>query len=241
MFNENEMPDMKNAEMVNTDTVQASEAQQLSVEQAVPVESAQERNYRALREKAQRMERERDELMRRLQETEQRSAMPGPANEPEEDEPAPTDLVEWRHVKKKISRLEEQLKNTQQQSTVMTVEARLKTQYPDFDAVVSAENIEALRSAHPEIAHTLNASPDLYNKAVSAYTLIKKLGIHHEDLHHAERALAQKNTSKPRPLTSIAPQQGDTPLSRANAFANGLTDDLKSQLHKEMLDAMKNR
>ncbi len=47
----------------------------------------------------------------------------------------------------------------------------------------------------------------------------------------------QKNASKPKPLASVNPQQGDSPLSRANAFANGLTEELKDQLRKEMSES----
>ena len=39
----------------------------------------------------------------------------------------------------------------------------------------------------------------------------------------------------------MSPQQGDSPLSRANAFANGLTPELRVQLIKEMEEARKNR
>jgi hypothetical protein len=57
----------------------------------------------------------------------------------------------------------------------------------------------------------------------------------------ADRAAAQKNASKPKPLASVSPQQGDSPLSRANAFANGLTPELQKQLRQEMEEARKNR
>ena len=61
------------------------------------------------------------------------------------------------------------------------------------------------------------------------------------DNYKTDRELAQKNASKPKPLASVSPQQGDSPLSRANAFANGLTNELKAQLRKEMEEARKNR
>jgi len=51
----------------------------------------------------------------------------------------------------------------------------------------------------------------------------------------------QANTAKPRPLTSVSPQSGESPLSRANAFAEGLTPELKKNLFKEMQEAKKNR
>ena len=63
------------------------------------------------------------------------------------------------------------------------------------------------------------------------------MGIYREDNYSKDRDKAQSNASKPKPLASVSPQQGDSPLSRANAFANGLTDELKSQLRKEMEQA----
>jgi hypothetical protein len=141
---------------------------------------------------------------------------------------------------RKIKALEQKIQGYQQQSAESTVEAKLKYQYPDFDKIVSADNIRQLSSSYPELAATINSSSDLYSKAVSAYTLIKKLGIAPaEDMYSQEREVAQRNAAKPRPLASVSPQQGDSPLSHANAFANGLTPELRKQLHKEMVEAMK--
>ena len=203
-----------------------------------PSETDKEKNLRLLREKATRVERERDEALRRLQEIEARSAQ-APA-QPEDDEfhIGPNELAEGQHlakVVKKIRKLEEELKGYKQQASVDTTEARLKAQYPDFDKVVTKDNIEMLREMYPEIAQTIHTSPDLYSRAASAYTIIKKMGINQDpSVFEAERAAAQKNAYKPKPTASISPQQGDTPLSKANAFANGLTQELKDQLLKEM-------
>lgn len=206
---------------------------------SAPKESEQAKNFRAIREKAERAERERDELMRRLQEIEAKSKQVQPEEEPESSI-GDDDLVEGKHLRKynkEIKALKEQLKSYQQQTAETVIEAKIKSQYADFDSVVNVNNIEMLRTAYPEVAHTLNANPDLYSKAVSAYTLIKKLGIHQDESYKADIARAQKNAVKPRPLASVSPTQGDSPLSKANAFANGLTDDLKKQLYREMLDA----
>ena len=67
--------------------------------------------------------------------------------------------------------------------------------------------------------------------------IMKKFGIYREDPHSEDRIRALRNTQKPKPITSVSPQQGDSPLSKANAFANGLTEDLKAQLRKEMAAA----
>lgn len=199
-------------------------------------EPAQAKNFRQLKEQKQIVERERDEYARRIQELEAQQA-------PEEDleyNLGNDDLAEGKHLRKvdsKVKRLEEQLRQYQQQSNVSMVEARLKAQYPDIDSIVSQENLEQLQDNYPEIAQSISSTTDLYAKAVSAYTLIKKLGIAQEDRYVAEKSIVKLNAAKPKPLASVSPQQGDSPLSKANAFANGLSDDLKKQLQKEMNDA----
>ncbi len=213
-------------------------------EQEVKVESkpkvdAQE-SFRQLREAKLKAERERDELLRQLQ----AQSQPQPQEEDEDFSIEPDALAEGKHLRKmqaKIKKLEQRLENANNTASQTAVEAKIKANYPDFDKIVSGENINALREQYPEIAATLHSTTDLYSKAVSAYTMIKKLGIAQEDLYVSDRQRAQLNAAKPRSLASVSPQQGESPLSRANAFANGLTEDLKTQLHKEMMEAMKNR
>jgi len=205
-------------------------------------------SFRELRAKAERAERERDEAVKYIKQL-QESQQPQKQQQPSVDDDIdfnldPNDYVEPKHLNKfknKIKNLEQQLQNQQQQAALMTTETRLKSQYPDFDKVVSKDNIEALRYAYPEIAETLNSSTDLYSKAVSAYTLIKKFGIAQEinSNYDQDRELVKKNATKPRPLVSASPQQGTSPMAMANAFQNGLTDDVKRQLYKEMIEAKK--
>jgi hypothetical protein len=207
-------------------------------------ESPQAINMRNLREAKDRAERDRDALLKRVAaiEAAQKQKQQPEAPPPEDLSIAPDDLVEGKHLSKydrKIKELESQLQNYKQQTTTTAVEAKLHAQYPDFNTVVTEDNVKMLSSLHPELAQTINASGDLYNKAVSAYTLIKKLGITPQNTYDAERARAQQNAAKPRPLASVSSQQGDSPLTKANAFADGLTDELKKQLHKEMIESMR--
>lgn len=207
------------------------------------VEFSEERNLRALREKAERIERERDDAYRLLQQLQNQQQKPQQPEESDDFTINADDVAEGKHLHKvdrKIRKLEEQMKNYYHQSSEIAIEAQLKAQYPDLDKVLSKDNLEQLRSADPELANIINNSNDLYNKAASAYKAIKRLGIYQEDIYKQEKELAQKNAVKPKPLTSISPQQGDSPMSRANAFANGLTEDLKKQLYKEMMELRKN-
>lgn len=243
-------PTVPTIQEVDQITSQAEEAMQEVQEQVqqepqvvrpeIEVESSQAKNFRQLKEAKERAERERDELLKHIQ-TQQRPQQESESVD-EDFDINPDDIVEGKHLKKyyeKIKKLEKKLQQTQQQSVAMTTEAKLKAQFPDFDKVVNKDNIESLKYAYPELANTLNASTDLYSTAVSAYTMIKKLGIAQEDLYEADRERVQKNAAKPKPLVSIAPQKSESPLSNANAFANGLTPELQKQLWKEMQDLRK--
>jgi len=224
-----------------TQSIEQNTESPLEPQQGAQVERAQAEHFRRLRESKDRVERERDDAMRRLAELE---AANKPAQEEEDYEVnlAPDDLAEGKHLTKftkKINKLEKQLEKYQQQSSASSIEAKLKIEFPDFDKIVSKGNVDSLRLAYPEIARTLNESTDLYSKAVSAYTMIKKFGIHTEDTYQSDRARVVSNSAKPRPLTSVSPQQGNSPLSKANAFAGGLTPDLKKQLYREMIESTK--
>lgn len=120
------------------------------------------------------------------------------------------------------------------------MEARLKSKYTDFEQVVSKENVTKLLEAEPSFAYLLQAgASNLEATGESAYKMIKALKLDSGSQYDEDKDRAQRNASKPRPLTSISPQQGDSPMARANAFANGLTPTLAKQLNKEMEDAIK--
>lgn len=214
-----------------------------------PVQEDKEVNIRQIRLSKEAAEKERDEAYRKLREYQalaenERKYEPEPITKSESiDEDfnlLDDDLVEGKHLGKvaqKIKKLEKELESYKKQSTAVTVESQLKSKYTDFDKVVSRENIDALTKEYPELAHTVSSCSDLYSQAVTAYTMIKRMGIYVEDKFEGDRKTVEENSSKPRPLASVSPQQGNSPLSRANAFAGGLTDELKKQLVKEMEEA----
>ena len=230
---EEEVRDETSRTQEEPEVEQVVEAPKQAVKSSAPQES-----WKILREKAEQSERRALEAERLLAESYTKEA-----EEAFEDNDLSVDddsLVEGKHlakVYKEVNKLKSQLKQYEQKSTVNTVEAKLKAQYPDFDNVVSSENLANLKAAYPEIAHTINSSNDLYSKAVSAYTMIKKLGISEPvDVYSGDKERAQKNAAKPRSMASISPQQGDSPLTKANAFATdgNLSDDMKKNLWKEM-------
>ncbi len=219
------------------------ENQPSEIQAAPPAEETrQAQNFRIIKEKAARAERERDELARRLQEME--------AARPQTQAPLETDLsvdndsyVEGKHLKsvhKEVRQLQEQIKQYQQQSSLQAAEIKLKSTYPDFDSVVSRENIELLNDLDPEMAMTIKASSaDMYSKAVTAYKAIKSLGLTQEKTYDVEKNRIQANAAKPRPLASIQPQLGDNPLNKAAAFTDSISEAEKKALFAEMLESRK--
>jgi len=206
---------------------------------SAPKESHQAMNFRKMKEKALEAERRAAELEEALAKMQKQQPVQ-PQEDAEEEIAVDADaLVEGKHlskVSKHIKKLEQQLQQYQQQSVVNATELRLKTQYPDFDNVVTRENLESLRLTYPEIANTINSSSDLYSKAVSAYTMIKKLGLTADVEDYAEeKAVIHKNANKPKPSAVLNPSQSESPMSKVNAFAKGpLTDELKAAMLKEM-------
>jgi len=219
---------------------------QESAQAAPHEENAHEVNLRQLRqakadaekEKA-RLERERQELADKLRQYEQTTQQP---QQPQDEEPdyGDNDFVEGRVLKKEITGLKKQLEAFQQQQKITTDEEKLRRQYSDFDDVVNPENMELFKKKNPAMADIIARSQSsLFSRGEAAYRMIKELTHQVTDNHAQDRAKAHENMSKPRPLNSVSPQTGDGPLSMANAFANGLTDDVKKQLWKEMEEATK--
>lgn len=217
----------------------SAQAAQQTPSQEENRESIQAKNFRALKDRLDRIERERDEAIRRAHETEARYRQP----EPKEDDDfggSNDDLVDIKLLKKGFERerkrMTEEFKKQQQQLESKLAEDRLRIMYPDVDTVLSADNIDALQSIEPELARTIGSSGDNYGKAVSAYKLIKKLGIYKDP---QESAHIQKNLAKPRPASSVGAHQGDTPLSKAHEYGERLTEDRKKQLWREMQESMR--
>lgn len=211
--------------------------------------SDKEENFKNLRERAKKAERERDELIRYVQSLQKESTNSNTSKQLEKVEDQleefkinPDDLAEGKHLQmlyKKIKQLESSLHTAEKENKLSAAEIKIKRDFPDFEKVASYDNLQKLRQMDSDLADAILATKDTYKQHALAYKMVKQLGIYHPDNFTKEKEIAQRNHAKPRPLTSISPQQGESPLSHANAFANGLTDELKAQLAKEMYEARK--
>lgn len=220
---------------------------ELSQEVVPAKESWNDRNIRVLRQRAERVEQERNDAIKRLQELEQERLLQSyktqqqftqkPEHTYEDIQVAPDDLLEGKHlspIQKEIKDLKQSLQQQQQQNIAIAAGNRLRAQFPDFDKVVTKDTITLLQELEPEIARTLDANTDIYSTGASAYKIIKQLGIYVEDTYQPDKLKAQQNVAKPKSLATISPQKGESPLTQANAFAQGLTPELQKQLRAEM-------
>lgn len=224
---------------------QADQAQEVppqspSIEELV----AQDKHFRAfkeMREARERAERERDELQRRMMEAERVRSQPQEDDLSELFKGNEDDLVEKKHLKKLYERLEKKLEAQYRSTSQTALEAQIRAQFPDFDSVVTQDSVARFSQEMPEMAQSLGAAPDGYNKAVSVYKMIKKMGFSQDSNLEHEKQRIQQNASRPKTATSISAQRTTSNLQHADAFSRGLTPELKKQLHQEMVDAMKNR
>lgn len=210
-------------------------------------ETNKERNMRALRESREqsererlRVEKERDEALRRARELEDRYNVKHKQTHDDSDDIGigEDDLVEGKHVKmvaKQVNDLKKQLEYYKQQAQQQTLESRIRSEFPDFEKVVTPDNIAILKHLKPRQAALLDSSNDMYATAATAYEMIKEYGIYQsEDVMN--KKLVHKNTMKPKPTASISPSKSESPLTRANAFASkdSFSPELAKQLQAEM-------
>jgi hypothetical protein len=192
-------------------------------------ENNKEYNFRKMRETLE----QRDEEIRMLRERD---------NNSNEDELGEEDLVEGKHLKRGLSEIKDIIRKKELES----VPDKLKSKFEDFNDVVTKENLEKLQKTEPELFQTLQvedgkklSAGDLFVKGIAAYKTIKSLKISPENQEYMnKKEHIQSNHDKPMSVQAI---NGAGAIHQANAFANGLTPELKKQLNKEMVESIKAR
>lgn len=148
---------------------------------------------------------------------------------------AEDDIITVAQSKKLAQKMARQIaEDVLRQREASTAEERAQLKYPDFNEIVTKENIDLLNRTEPELAESLYNMPDKYKQAVAAYKLLKKLNS--KDSGALEKKKALENSQKPVSVNAVTK---NSPIGNAHLFENGLTKDLKQQLWKEMQQAMK--
>ena len=175
-------------------------------------------SIRALREQRDAAERKAAEYERYIQQNmSQQQTTKMQLHEEDDMDISDDTYVEGKHLKKYIKKLEKKLESNEKRFSEYNetnAEMRLKSQFNDFDNVVTHDNLRKLQQQKPALYRTILANPDLYDKGYTAYELIKNSGIasnNNNDYEDVDRRVAQ-NQSKPRSASNVAPQVSESPL-----------------------------
>lgn len=213
-------------------------------EEAKEAVRSKEYNLRIMRERMESIEKENQEYKRILQQQQQ------PVEEDEDLNIDDDSFIEAKQYKKHIKNIQKDLKETKKlleenskKNAMANAQVLLKSQFNDFDTVVSEENLKKLSDTQPVLYRTLLASSDIYDRGYSAYAMIKNSNIIKSNSQYSDQdKRLEENKAKPRAIGNASPQSGDTPLSKVGDYDRRiLTEERKDQLRKQVEEAKRNR
>jgi transcriptional regulator of met regulon len=201
----------------------------------------QEYNWREARRQIDELRRKTEDQDRYIASLQNQQYAPQPDDEDDSlDKLADDDIVTAKQARSLATKMAREVaEETLRQRDASTAEDRLKSKYPDYDSIVTRDNIELLKQQDPELAASLFAlSHDPYNQAVAAYKMLKKTGIGEMAKPQPQKARAIENSKKPVSVQSVTRSSA---IGDAKAFENGLrmTPEYAAQLRKEMNEAIK--
>lgn len=231
----------ESVEAENEDGAATSEGEAPSSDQA----KSKEASWKELREKAERadkLQRERDEYYNMLKQVEEHYKNASPKEEQfdldsidDDDLPDGKTLKKlFRQQQKERQELQSYIKRQQQVQYEYAVKNELTNRFGDFDSVVNEENIIRLREMRPGLARQLHTNPDIKEKAIETYYAIKELGIYENPTDRYERDRIKSNAKKPRSINTVA-ERGTDPLDYASTFTGDLTPEMKRKLYEDAL------
>lgn len=206
--------------------------------EAPPIEeeNAQDRNWRRQRERIEELERSNS----RLTEAVTRQNAP--------PQPQEAQLPDWAGVDDEDLLTKKQTMGVAEKVAAEAVRKALKQreyeeapkllddEMKDYASVVTPENVERLKQTNPRLAASLGDVKDPYAQGALAYSYIKSQGIYSENNTAGNRERAMANARKPLPVSAAKPSNA---LESANAYANGLTPEVKQKLYQEMQAAIR--
>lgn len=197
-----------------------------------------EENWRILRQRAAQMEREKQELERKLQEVQAQKSQSSPDDYNVGDD----EIIEGKHLKKYVNTIKQELQQTREElkkenerRAAESAELKLKANFRDFDEIVSEKNLLALKERFPEDYNLLVSNNDMYAKAKTAYNMIKSYGIVSANTDQERKY--EENKLKPRSAATAGPvaPPSDSPLARfGESDRRPLTEERKKQVLEQL-------
>jgi len=231
-MSEDENPSVEEAVAQPAESEQSQDVPQPEVQQSQPpVMTDEERNWREVR----RIMQEQDEQIRQLKADRER-----PIVQEEDDlaKLADDDIVTAKQARSLAQKMAREVAvQAIRERDASTVDERLKNRFPDYENVVTQDNIDLLKQQDPELAMSLYAlAQNPYEQAVAAYKMLKRTGIGDMAKTQPQKARALENSKKPVSVQSVTKSSA---IGEVHKFENGLTPELKKQLWQEMQQAIK--
>lgn len=216
-------------EILNGQVEETTQLQQASTE------SDKEKNIRILRERAlqlqqkvEQMEQEKSRYQQNFYgQPQYQQTQKSSYEDEDEDEDGYVDKRKYRKMEgrlteqeKRYKEVEDRLNQVQQYAVEQVADARLNTQFKDFNAVLTDDNINTLKLISPQDFDAIRAIPDIYTRKKMAYYAIKNGGIletNHDD--HVERKI-EENRFKPK-----SPSGAPNKMNPNDALANASSYD----------------
>ena len=199
---------------------------QQAVEGKTPEESKEDPNWRAFREARKKDRLDREAAERKASEKEAEVAALKAAMEAAFSKQSPVvshneygyqqpqEESEDERIEKKVNAAiairEAAAERARQQREQQEYPQRLQQSYPDFNAVISPENLDYLEYHYPEVARPLKRLGDGFDKWADIYMAIKKFVPNHSTARK-ESAKADANFNKPKSMSSVGTTQDGKP------------------------------
>ncbi len=212
-------------------------------------ESSKDYNFRMLRERTEAVERRNAELERMIQANMSQNQQSTKIELVDDDDDVEDDsYVEgkkykkhYKGIKKELDATKKQLAEISQRSMQEMSEMRLRSQFSDFDTVVTQENLQKLNAIKPALVRALISTQDLYDRGYTAYEMLKSSGIIDDSYKQQERKI-EENRSKPKSAAGSGPQNAETPLARVGDYDRRiLTEERKDMLRRQVEEAKRMR
>jgi acyl-homoserine lactone acylase PvdQ len=219
-------PELSTSDAQNTPEISAPPADQEKKDR--------EYNFRVMRQRAESAERRAQELEQAMR----------PQQQTNEDDIGVEDdgIVEGKHLRKyssSVKEMKKELEQTKKQLEALnnvSSESYLRAKFPDFEQVVTDENLEKLSRAEPALYRSILSNPDLKDKGETARKAIIAF-VQPGKFDQQEKKL-ENNMNKPRSASTVAPQASDSPLSRVGDYDRRVyTESQKKEMYKEMIAA----
>ena len=200
-----------------------------NVQQQQVQEDAQERNWRAMRQRQSDLERqlkEREEMLSRLL----TNAVP-PQKQPVEEELSDEEYSTYAGVKSVAKKHVQPLEQKIEQLEAKLRYKELLDKYKDFEDIVNADTLSLLEQEDPELAQTIAELKDPVKMGIQSYKYIKALNLTSKVPNARRVREAEKKIEKSEKAIQSPLAYDKRPM--AQAFRE--TEAEKKQLYEEML------